>query len=56
MQNGLVRQWRVKLLPLLAAFLAVKYLLLAAFTVWSVAFILLGASFCLVAGCIWALT
>jgi hypothetical protein len=29
MQNGSVRQWRVKLLPLLAGFIAVKYLLLA---------------------------
>jgi hypothetical protein len=29
MQNGLARQWRVKLLPLLGAVIAVKYLLLA---------------------------
>lgn len=29
MQNGLVRQWRVRLLPLLAALIAIKYLLLA---------------------------
>lgn len=29
MQNGQLRQWRVKLLPLLVAFIVVKYLLLA---------------------------